>query len=659
MAGAKGPQAEAVAAPTSYSPINPDVYALAFQGAQSGITTFQVTNTDTTVADYSQFSVLAQAWAQTFDIAWGKSTRIDEVQAFGIMNGSFGFWAGSNTASPFITIPSVATFTPYVNGIIATIASSEANFASLNIVPPLWGGNSSSYTTTTGSFVQPAILTNISVPVVLSNWMVAGEVVYITNGGYYKVISVTNTTSVVLQNLGYTGNAAPAATVPANSGVGPSGLQGLTGPAVGGLTPSQILFGSISGTILQSLGISWNDTTQTLSLGGAGSYGSLGTATLSPWNFTPNLASGVNFQLQPATVPTGVFGTNVNIYGGASTSLQGGQINIIAGAGGTAGGGGLLILEGGQGGTGGTSACTGGGLLIRGGVSNASTASGGSISIQPGASFNTANNGTLKLYDGNGALALQVQNGTNVLDAPLVGDSATNNPLCFGIANVTVPTTVVNSTYQLTLSNTQYNCYCIRMSGTVTNGGAVGNIITIIFPNHAGGYTKILDLTQVPNISISTAIIIEAGASSTVISGPTASIYTVNYDGTTITCNQPPAGKVATSVGNTLQGTAVFQTLAQASITIGSSGSIIAHFSAYCQTSAANIQLQTRMLLDSVVASPSTLVQNVNFVGSQTMNSTYPFTGLTPGNSHTVAIQVYSSSTSASWWSTAFTLLSP
>ena len=74
-----------------------------------------------------------------------------------------------------------------------------------------------------------------------SLWMVVGQTVYLTGGGYYSVASKADATHVVLTNLGYTGNAAPAANVATGATVSPGGLQGSTGPA-GPLT------GTTSGT---------------------------------------------------------------------------------------------------------------------------------------------------------------------------------------------------------------------------------------------------------------------------------------------------------------------------------------------------------------------------------------------------------------------------
>src|SRR5437588_2624214 len=57
----------------------------------------------------------------------------------------------------------------------------------------------------------------------------SGQYLYVNTGGYYTVSSITNSTTVVLTNLGYTGNAAPAATIVSPKAVSPGGIQGATG----------------------------------------------------------------------------------------------------------------------------------------------------------------------------------------------------------------------------------------------------------------------------------------------------------------------------------------------------------------------------------------------------------------------------------------------
>lgn len=89
------------------------------------------------------------------------------------------------------------------------------------------------FTTTTAGYTQPAVAATVSVAVVTSAWAVIGQVVYIQNGGYYTVTAIADSTHITVSNLGYTGNAAPAVVIGSGQKVGPGGLKGVDGVAVG------------------------------------------------------------------------------------------------------------------------------------------------------------------------------------------------------------------------------------------------------------------------------------------------------------------------------------------------------------------------------------------------------------------------------------------
>jgi hypothetical protein len=77
------------------------------------------------------------------------------------------------------------------------------------------------------TFTQPLVGNSISIGVSSSQWMSIGQVVYHSNGGYYKVADKPSATTVVLINTGYPGNAAPGDTV-TNTGstISPAGQIG-------------------------------------------------------------------------------------------------------------------------------------------------------------------------------------------------------------------------------------------------------------------------------------------------------------------------------------------------------------------------------------------------------------------------------------------------
>ena len=88
------------------------------------------------------------------------------------------------------------------------------------------------FTTSTASFTQPASGATVSVSVGSTAWMGVGQTLYVVGGGYYSVSSLTNATTVILTNLGYTGNAAAAASVATAAKVSPGGVPGPSGSAV-------------------------------------------------------------------------------------------------------------------------------------------------------------------------------------------------------------------------------------------------------------------------------------------------------------------------------------------------------------------------------------------------------------------------------------------
>ena len=99
-----------------------------------------------------------------------------------------------------------------------------------------------SFTTLASSYVQPSVGANVTIATTnlgqLNNkWVGVGQILFIVGGGYYQVVSVPSLTTIEVQNLGYTGNAAPAATIASGGNVSPGGLQGVSGtPGVSGST---------------------------------------------------------------------------------------------------------------------------------------------------------------------------------------------------------------------------------------------------------------------------------------------------------------------------------------------------------------------------------------------------------------------------------------
>ncbi len=85
------------------------------------------------------------------------------------------------------------------------------------------------FSTTTAAFVMPAISGTVTVDVDNSTWMAPGQIVFVENAGYIRVSSIPDAVSIVLFNLGYTGNVAPTTNVASGQTVSPGGLKGTDG----------------------------------------------------------------------------------------------------------------------------------------------------------------------------------------------------------------------------------------------------------------------------------------------------------------------------------------------------------------------------------------------------------------------------------------------
>jgi collagen triple helix repeat protein len=85
-------------------------------------------------------------------------------------------------------------------------------------------------TTTAAGYSQPAVGSNVAVTMSSAAGISIGLILYIQGGGYYSTQSVAGNV-VTLQNLGYTGNAAPATVINSGANVGGTGPQGPAGPA--------------------------------------------------------------------------------------------------------------------------------------------------------------------------------------------------------------------------------------------------------------------------------------------------------------------------------------------------------------------------------------------------------------------------------------------
>lgn len=96
------------------------------------------------------------------------------------------------------------------------------------IVAPTGAAGQSAYTNTTANFTQPAVNTSVSVLVAQGSWIVTGAIVFLETGGYYQVIT-PGASSIILKNLGYSGNATVDTSIPTNRKITAAGAVGATG----------------------------------------------------------------------------------------------------------------------------------------------------------------------------------------------------------------------------------------------------------------------------------------------------------------------------------------------------------------------------------------------------------------------------------------------
>lgn len=186
------------------------------------------------------------------------------------------------------------------------------------------------FTYTTAAFVQPVpditapYDTTITIPVIQGQFPGILQWVYITGGGYYRVISQT-ATSLTLVNSGLPENSAPGVVIPSGASVSPAGPQGPAGatgagtPGTNGLTP---FLRSGSGVPSNSLGVDGDWYIQQVNTGRVVFYGKAAGVYTAQTNVTGNRF--FSFTVDPNTV-LGSYNTNdygVYVFGGMAYFIQ-------------------------------------------------------------------------------------------------------------------------------------------------------------------------------------------------------------------------------------------------------------------------------------------------------------------------------------------------
>ena len=178
----------------------------------------------------------------------------------------------------------------------------------------------SGYTTTTADFLQPAIGLTVEVAVADSNWIPVGLIAFISVGGYYRVQSKPSSTAVVVENLGYSVNAAEGATIAISQTVssggvrGGSGIDGVDGINAYTTTTANFTQPSVGIAVTISAGSSaWMSVGQVVFVEDAGSYqvavipDSI-SATLVNLGYSHNVASGTSVVAPKKVTPAGLNG---------------------------------------------------------------------------------------------------------------------------------------------------------------------------------------------------------------------------------------------------------------------------------------------------------------------------------------------------------------
>jgi hypothetical protein len=117
------------------------------------------------------------------------------------------------------------------NATVGAVIGSGAHVSPGGLIGPAGAGGAglNAFTNLLANFTQPAALASVTINVGTTAWMVVGQAVFITSGGYYTVGSITDINHAVVMNLGYPGNATSGATIASGGGVSPSGLNGAAG----------------------------------------------------------------------------------------------------------------------------------------------------------------------------------------------------------------------------------------------------------------------------------------------------------------------------------------------------------------------------------------------------------------------------------------------
>ena len=234
------------------------------------------------VADVALVTALvttSDGTTNTSTISLDGSGPVSTVGGGGSGGGSVSFLHGNcNNTKPSVVCPSNTTLgATYLCVEQDTLYGCNATgwYAYFTITANATNGLNA-FTTTMGSFVQPACQTSVMIHVVSTAWMALGQPVYVQSGGFYVVGSVVDDMMCSLINTCWYGNANVGATIPMNSPVVPGGEQGPSGPS--GSTGGTGSTGTTGGTGASGRTGATGSTGGTGSSGVSGATGSTGSS---------------------------------------------------------------------------------------------------------------------------------------------------------------------------------------------------------------------------------------------------------------------------------------------------------------------------------------------------------------------------------------------
>lgn len=151
-----------------YTPLNVNVYSAAFAGAMAAMCNpTGAAIVDSASANYANFCLVAEAWAQAVDTAWGITPAPNEFDVNCLQSLSAAYHSSHPIAPQASSVFSnPANWTIAARAAVAVVKEGDANFATLGITPPPLAGPTSA--TSPIEFPNIAAMSSYIVPTILA-----------------------------------------------------------------------------------------------------------------------------------------------------------------------------------------------------------------------------------------------------------------------------------------------------------------------------------------------------------------------------------------------------------------------------------------------------------------------------------------------------------